>query len=282
MLLTATDTASKIWKNTLAPTSPTGMNSGGLVYRKGLKANLDSLTFDDECDLGPSDAFFANVGDTGLQTTATVTIPDVNITTEVVTYCIRDNAGNTTRGIYPVITDACFSATNMAPVPKLDTYRGLTSTRLASTSFTPNQKYGYSFSENTATAACFRGILATNIQTFVVNQLTPKTGTTLTNWDTDRAPTKTNTSVLNTNGYYYYRYTSATTNTLSLSVNPTGTGTKSVIAEGGNIHIKANITYSGTGKTLLLIARKSSTGNGGDIIIDPSVTNIDAILIADG
>jgi hypothetical protein len=278
--LTATDTLSKIWRSTLTPTD--GFNSGGLVYRKGLKANINSLTFDEQCDLGPSEAFFADIGDTGLATKATATIPDVNTSTEVVTYCIRDNAGNTTRGTFPVITDACFSATNMSPVPKLNTYRGLTSTRLTSTTFTPNQKYGYSFSENTATAACFRGILATNIQTFVVNQLTPKTGTTLTNWETDRAPTKANTAVLNTNGYYYYRYTSATTNTLSLSVNPTGTGTKSVIVEGGNIHIKANITYSGSGNTLLLIARKSSTGNGGDIIIDPSVTKIDAVLIADG
>lgn len=258
------------------------MNSGGLVYRKGLKANLDSLTFDDECDLGPSDAFFANVGDTGLQETATVTIPDVNITTEVVTYCIRDNAGNTTRGIYPVITDACFSASNMSPIPNLDTYRSLTSTRLGSTTFTANQKYGYSFSENTTNAACFRGILATNIQTLVTNQLEPRTTTTLTNWESDRAPTKANTSVLNTNGYYYYRYTTSTSNTLNLTTNPTGTGTKSVIVEGGNIHIKANITYSGTGKSLILIARKNSAGNGGDIIIDPTVTNIDAILIADG
>lgn len=32
--LTATDDVSKIWKNTLAPTSPTGTNSGGIVYRR--------------------------------------------------------------------------------------------------------------------------------------------------------------------------------------------------------------------------------------------------------
>lgn len=129
--LTATDTVSKIWKNTLAPTSPTATNTAGILYRKDLRANLDSLTFDEQCDMGASDAFFATINETGLQTTATVTIPDVNTTTDVVTYCIRDNAGNTTRGIYPVITDACFSASNMpAPVPNLDNYKGFTSARL--------------------------------------------------------------------------------------------------------------------------------------------------------
>lgn len=69
-------------------------------------------------------------GAAGFPTTATHTIPAVDTTTEVVTYCIRDNAGNTTRGIYPVVTDACFSATNMSPIPTFDTYRNITATRL--------------------------------------------------------------------------------------------------------------------------------------------------------
>ncbi len=204
----------------------------------------------------------------------------MNTTTHVVAYCIRDNAGNTTRGTYPSTADACFSASNMPTIPTFETYRGLTATRLTGTG-TNNQKYGYTFSENTNNAACFRGILATNIQTLMTNQLTPRTTTTLTNWDTDRAPTKANTSVLNTNGYYYYNYTT-TNNTLTLGTSPGGTGTKSLVVEGGNIRISENITYSGAGKTLLLIARKNGAGKGGDIIIDPSVTHIDAILIADG
>lgn len=203
----------------------------------------------------------------------------MNTTTEVVTYCIRDNAGNTTRGIYPVITDACFTASNMPTIPTLATYKGLMRTRWGLA--TDNQKYGYSFSENATNAACFRGILATNIQTLVTNQLTPKTGTTLTNWNTDRAATKANASVLNTNGYYYYKYTGSTNNILSLSTSPTDTGTKSVIVEGGDIHIKANMTAV-SGQSLILIARKNSSGNGGNITIDSTVTNIDAVLIADG
>ncbi len=55
-----------------------------------------------------------------------------------------------------------------------------------------------------------------------------------------------------------------------------------MIVDGGDIHIKENINYSGPGKTLLLIARRNVTGQGGNIIIDTTVTNIDAILIADG
>lgn len=67
-----------------------------------------------------------------------------------------------------------------------------------------------------------------------------------------------------------------------MTTSPNGTGNKSVIVEGGNIHIKENITYSGTGNTLVLIARKNNSTNGGNIIIDPTVTRIDAVLIADG
>ncbi len=114
--LTATDNDSKIWKTTIAPTTtPATTNTQGIIWRKGLKANLSSLTFDEECGVTPS---FATVSDTGAASSiATVTIPALNMTTEVITYCIRDNAGNTTRGIYPVVTDACFSATNMSPIP---------------------------------------------------------------------------------------------------------------------------------------------------------------------
>jgi len=161
-------------------------------------------------------------------------------------------------------------ATHYAPILK---------TRLTST-LPDNQKYGYSFSENSIDAGCFRGILGSNITTLLTNQLTPKTTTTLTNWATDLANIK-NTTTPNTNGYYYYSYTSSTNNTLSITA-PTGTGTKSVVVDGGNIQINTNIDYTGTGKTLLLIARKNSSGHGGNIYINPSVTRVDAIIVADG
>ena len=76
------------------------------------------------------------------------------------------------------------------------------------------------------------------------------------------------TPTLNTQGYYYYRYTSSTDNTLTLSSSPTGTGVKSVIVDGGHIRITQDIIYSGGDKHLILIARKNTAGNGGNIIID--------------
>lgn len=200
---------------------------------------------------------------------------------------MQDNAGNINRGYYPNQITGCFASTNMTTIPTLSPstlathYAPLLKAKLISTTLTDNQKYGYSFSENSTDAGCFRGILANNVTTLVTNQLNPKTTTTLSNWTTDVATIK-NTTTPNTNGYYYYSYTGSTNNTLSISTSPTGTGVKSVIVEGGNIQINANIEYTGTGKTLLLIARKNTNGQGGNIYINPSVTRIDAIIIADG
>jgi len=171
----------------------------------------------------------------------------------------------------------------LSPATLATHYAPILKTRLTtplSTTFTSNNKYGYSFSENLSEAGCFRSILSTNITTLVTNQLTPKTTTAL-NWNNDQALLK-NTTTKNTNGYYYYSFTSSTNNTVTVASSPTGTGTKSVIVEGGNIQIDANIDYTGTSKTLLLIARKNSSGQGGNIYIHPDVTRLDAIIIADG
>lgn len=141
---------------------------------------------------------------------------------------MRDNAGNTVRGIYPSLPDACFSATNMATTPNIDTYKTILTTRLSGAG-NDNQKYGYSFSENTIDANCFRGILATNVSTLMTNQLKPRNTTTLSNWDTDRAELSTSTTL--SNGYYYYVY--PTMNTLDIITPPSTTGApvKSVVVE---------------------------------------------------
>lgn len=141
---------------------------------------------------------------------------------------------------------------------------------------------GYSFSANTASAnSCFRGILSENINARLTTQLTPKSTTTLSNWETDLARV-IGTSTPNSDGFYYYSFNTATNNTVSLTTSPTGSNEKSVVVEGGNIQINTNIEYSGTsGKVLVLIARKGTNG-GGNIYVNPSVTRIDAILIADG
>lgn len=104
----------------------------------------------------------------------------------------------------------------MATIPKLDTYKDLLKTRLSGAG-NDNQKYGYSFSENTTDANCFRGILANNVTTLMANQLKAKTSTTLSNWDTDRSQLSTSTTL--SNGYYYYVY--PTSNTLDIVTSPT-------------------------------------------------------------
>lgn len=108
-------------------------------------------------------------------------------------------------------------------MPNFDTYKDLLISRLTT------NKYGYSFSENTADAQCFRGILANNVATLVANQLVPSTQVVLDNWDTSRAFVR-NTNNRNTNGYYYYSYSA--NNTLKINTSPSDSGTKTVIVDG--------------------------------------------------
>lgn len=110
----------------------------------------------------------------------------------------------------------------MSTVPNFDTYKDALITRLNT------NKYGYSFSENSADAQCFRGILANNVATLISNQLTPRTETDL-DWGTSLAFVR-NTNNRNTNGYYYYSY--STNNTLRISTSPSDSGTKTVVVDG--------------------------------------------------
>lgn len=211
--------------------------------------------FDENCDTTNTANRTPTETQSGTFLSQTTLTKSINIYTQVLTYCTRDNAGNTLRGVYPVINSGCFSASNISPLPKIDTYHDSLLARLKNMSLNDNQKYGYSFSENSTDASCFRSIISNNITTLITNQFTPKSETTLDNWDLDRALVK-NTNILNTNGYYYYIY--PTVNTLDIVASPTGTGTKSVVVEGGNIHITNDLNYTGVGKTLLLIARKNN------------------------
>lgn len=167
----------------------------------------------------------------------------------------------------------------MSTVPTLSTYK----TPLIA-NITAN-KFGYSLSEDAANATCFRGILGGNITTLITNQYTPRATTTLS-WS-QPATLKNNVALANTNGYYYHSFTTSnntnhTNNTVSLpNTSPTGTGQRVVLVDGGNIQINQNIDYSGSDKTLVLIARRTNN-SGGNIFIHPNVTRIDAILIADG
>lgn len=176
----------------------------------------------------------------------------------------------------------------MPTVPKLSVTNNYIAPLIARiTAATP--QYGYGMSEDTNTANCFRGIISSNISRLVTSQYNSTLLTASTNnidWNTP-AKIKTNPTIGNTNGYYYYTTNNGTNNTtLTINTSPSGRGTKTVIAEGANIHITNNINYLDEGdstKILILIAKKNpTTGTGGNIYVDPSVTNIDAILIADG
>jgi len=167
----------------------------------------------------------------------------------------------------------------MTTVPTISTYKTPLQTSIAAA------QYGYGLSADPTNATCFRGILSSNITTLITNQYNASTTTTL---DWSGLATLKNTTTKNTNGYYYSNFPSTTANpnntnnTVTLtSTNPTGTGQKVVVVDGGNIQINSNIDYSGSDKTLVLIARKTNN-NGGNIFINPSVTRLDAILIADG
>lgn len=269
--LRVTDTNAKIWTTTAIPSG--GQNDNGVLYRTGPRDDVQTLMLDNDCGVAPVSLLPTVAQTVGIPDEKIITIPNIKISDTVIVYCVKDNAGNVTRGSYPTVGDACFSASNMPTVPNFDTYKDLLITRLNT------NKYGYSFSENTADAQCFRGILANNVATLIANQLTPRTETTLDNWDTSRALVK-NSSNRNTNGYYYYSYTA--NDTLKINTSPSDSGTKTVVVDGGNIQITQDINYSGTGKLLVLIARKNNNGQGGNILIDPTVSNIDAILIADG
>ncbi len=208
--LDVSDTLSKIWKTTDAPSGAT--NVSGVIYRTGPKADTQALMFDEDCNV--SNPLYATISETGMLPNIPVTIPNINTNTTVVTYCVQDNAGNVTRGAYPTMSGGCFSASNMPTIPNFDTYKTSLISRIT------NNQYGYSFSENTTDANCFRGILSNNVTTLIANQVNPKPASevTLDNWDDDRAIVK-NTTSRNTNGYYYYSYSSA--NTLNIDTSPT-------------------------------------------------------------
>lgn len=136
-------------------------------------------------------------------------------------------------------------------------------------------------------ANCFRGIITSNVTRLITNQYNASTESTL-DWNA-QAKIKSSPTQSNTNGYYYH--TALTNNLLTINASPTGTGPRVVYAEGADIQINADINYRDPSTTtnsntlLIIIAKRATTGAnpaGGNIYINPSVKNIDAILITDG
>lgn len=167
LLISASDDGAKIWP-------------AGIITKTVPLANISNpgALFDETC--GVVSPVYAKISDTtALPTTQTKTVAVTG--SQVVNYCVQDNAGNVTRGIYPNTPIACFAASNMNPVPDVTSYRDLLSARINPIAPAFPQ-YGYSFSEDPANAACFRGILANNITTLVTNQYSPDTTSTTVSW----------------------------------------------------------------------------------------------------
>jgi hypothetical protein len=100
----------------------------------------------------------------------------LNTETHKIAYCIQDNAGNITKGIYPNPPVACFSATNLvsAPgstvltIPDISTYAEALIARITPTTGMP--KFGYGISENPTNASCFRSLITNNVTRLISNQ----------------------------------------------------------------------------------------------------------------
>lgn len=58
------------------------------------------------------------------------------------------------------------------------------------------------------------------------------------------------------------------------------TGTKVLIVEGADIYLRGNIHYLSRDSSLVIIALKSGA-YGGNVYVNPEITNIDATIIAD-
>jgi len=101
----------------------------------------------------------------------------------------------------------------------------------------------------------------------------------------------------NPNGYFYYKSDNTSTSIMTISglsdVNSGVNAAKDdeirqptvLYVVGGDVYIKENIKYStlsGDTPSLVIIVQKNSGGTWGNIYVDPSVTYIDATLIADG
>lgn len=93
--LSVTDTNSKIWTNSSIPTG--GQNNGGIMYRTGPKTDAQNLMLDTDCGVSPVSLLPTVAQTATIPSNKVITIPNINTSNTVVTYCVKDNAGNVTR-----------------------------------------------------------------------------------------------------------------------------------------------------------------------------------------
>lgn len=67
------------------------------MYRTGPKANTQSLMLDNDCGVGSTSLLPTVAQTVSIPSNKVITIPNINVSNTVVTYCVKDNAGNVTR-----------------------------------------------------------------------------------------------------------------------------------------------------------------------------------------
>ncbi|MEI6711242.1 MAG: hypothetical protein WCK88_03265 [bacterium] len=167
--------------------------------------------------------------------------------------------------------------------------------------------YGYELTDSVkaTSMADFRTKLAQNIETLVKQQYCPTMGNfpnktvNLEEKNTQNSPlvyaakaklidtscSETDLNNLgpkNTKGYYYFKGGPNTDNRIITIAGVSRlTGTKVLIVEGADIYLQGDINYFSRNSSLVIISLKDSGGYGGNVYVDPQVTNIDATIIAD-
>jgi hypothetical protein len=226
---------------------------------------------------------------------------------EKIVYCVQDNAKNRLVGTYPFdpnLLIGCFSDGSQSVIPNFDDESGAYYLPLLRERINAST-YGYELTDAQKNDAMqdLRTKLAQNIETIVKQQYCPTTATYPTTESfitktinleeaTTEGPSQYASKVRsadgtcspsaprNTKGYYYFQG-DANNTLLEIAGTPRLTGTKVLIVEGAHIYLKEDIRYFSRNSSLVIIALKKD-GRGGNVYVNPQVTNIDATIIADG
>jgi hypothetical protein len=159
-------------------------------------------------------------------------------------------------------------------------------------------KFGYKLSDadRNEQSKTFRTRLSGNINKYITNRFCPlpiaSDNMTWTAEPTDASPvnpllwTCSTARVANTYGYFYYL---GSENNRLLTVPKWDTDLEIkeptvLYVIGADLSLQSDIRYDSTktDASLVIIVQQDSEGNGGNIYIDPTVTHIDATVIADG
>lgn len=91
--LNVSDNVSRIWKTTSAPSG--SINNGGVIYKVVPKSDASVAFYDENC--GIISPMYDLITDASAQESYQVPITGVQLSQNVILYCVKDNAGNVTR-----------------------------------------------------------------------------------------------------------------------------------------------------------------------------------------